>query len=99
MTKEELAKALVADELKNFLEEELDADAIANINNKKEALAVLMQAFVAEAKACGIKFIHQMFPEYKALQHLYTADELIAMGIPPLTDEEIEDLRDRGIKI
>lgn len=99
MTKEELSKILIAEALKDFVEYELDADAIANITDKKEALVVLMQAFVNEAKACGIRFIYQKFPEYKALEQLYTSDELIAMGIPPLTEDEINDLRDRGYKI
>lgn len=96
MTKEQLKSFLVAQALKDYVDYELEDSEIADVTDKKEATIKLLQSFVRTMREVRINIIYQKFPEFKALQHLYTDEQLAEMGIPALTKEQIEDLTSRG---
>lgn len=99
MTKEELNSFVISKALKDYIEVDLEDVDIADVTNRVDALVVLFQSFVKEMNTVGIKLVYQLFPEYKALQEVFTDEQLGEMGIPALTDANIEHLRSLGHKI
>lgn len=93
MTKKELLEFVQSEPLRDFIRLELKAAEVKDVRDRVDALVRLFQIYLREAKKYHLKISYQRFVEYRALEEVLSAEELTALGIPPLTDEEKERIQ------